>query len=350
LGLAPAGGPGARVVRDVRRLLALRNRVLDDYPFYPRSGGLGLVWLVPWDGRVPLSPSALDPLYVEICRRVRLCARPGGGLTALVTGSAAARVDAKALSGRTGDPWTPLMADGDARKALTVDASGFSYKRLVPLLFPPATDPKAPVRAPLQLLADDDAPAGLRIVARAVVRGQGKTEGYHEREVPVSQTLRRFLGAAQATDEAAAVAAARVSDASTFARRVLYPAVLTVYTAAPSARERARDDDTAKRRAGAALTTFDGAVDTRFFADLDEELANAGDAEAQREVRRRWLLALRDLGRGILNDVLRAAPTAAMRHYRTSARAQRRFDAAFRHHFGDRTAQPSASPAPVTPA
>jgi CRISPR system Cascade subunit CasA len=348
-GIGPEGGPGARIVRDVRRLLTTRTRMLDEYAHYPGRGGIGLVWLVSWDGKVSLAPNRLDPFYVEVCRRVRL-ADGLGRLQALVAGSAAARVDAKVLSGRTGDPWTPLMPDGDGRKAFTADAGGFSYKRLVPLLFPSPTDPKAPTRAPLQEWAPDDPDEGLSVVARVVVRGQGKTEGVHERRVPVSKTLRRFLSPEVATDEAARVASARVEDAGQFARRVLFPAVLAVYTAAPSAGERARDDDAAKGRANAALARFDAAVDATFFSDLEAELMLPGNSVAQNAVRGTWLARLRDIGRDVLDSVLHSAPSAAMRHYRTRVRARGRFDAAFRRHFGHRVPDadgPAAIPGSV---
>jgi CRISPR system Cascade subunit CasA len=339
-GVAPSARPGDRVTRDVRRLLALRARLLDEHPYYPDRGGRGLLWLAPWDGKLSLPPSTLDPFYVEVCRRVRLAADSiTGELHALATGSAAARVDAKALSGRTGDPWTPLMPGGDGRKALTVDAGGLTYKRLVPLLFPRPSDPKAPTRAPLQEVADDDADEGLAVVARAVVRGQGKTEGFHERRVPVSRTMRPFLGPVVASDAAAKLAGERVEDAGLFARKVLYPAALAVFTAAPSSAERARDDDTAKARAGRAVARLDARVDASFFAALDTELAMRDDPDAARAERARWLLHLRDVGRAVLDEVLAAAPTAAMRHHRTRVRALRRFDAAFRRHFGER-AQP----------
>ncbi|GEO18004.1 type I-E CRISPR-associated protein Cse1/CasA [Microvirga aerophila] len=47
VGLAPASGRmGAHVMRDIRRLVTLRPRLLDAYPHY-RDDGLALVWLRP---------------------------------------------------------------------------------------------------------------------------------------------------------------------------------------------------------------------------------------------------------------------------------------------------------------
>lgn len=332
-GIVPPGGPGRRVVRDVAALRDLRKRVLDDFPIYPSDGGIGLVWLEAWDGAKPLAPKSLDPFYVEICRRVRLVSDENGSIAALATGTKAARIDAKALRGRTGDPWTPLVRDADGRKALTLDSRGLSYKRLVPLVFPSLTDADAAVRAPLQVVRPDDDDNGLTMLARTVVRGQGGTEGFHERSIPVSRPVRRFM-TEHPTDEAAAVAASRVADAGLFGRKVLYPAALAVSTAAPSQGERNRDDDTAKSRAGAAITAFEALVDATFFSDLEAELNGVADVVASTAVRNEWLLSLREHGRTVLSHFIAGAPKAAMRDYRTQVRARDLFERTFRRQFG----------------
>jgi CRISPR system Cascade subunit CasA len=245
------------------------------------------------------------------------------------------RIDAKALNGRTGDPWVPLIADGPARKALTLDAEGFSYRRLVPLLFPRPTDSGAPTQSLLQRITDSDAEVGLAIMARGVVRGQGKTEGYHERRIPVSRRLRRSLGPAMATDAVAKIAEERVENAGVFARKVLFPTAMTIFTGAPGSRERARDDEVSKARARTVSAAFERAVDARFFVDLSVELEVLEDSDARRAVRGEWLLALRDIGRHLVDEALAAAPDAAMRHYRIAARAHRRFESAFHSQFGE---------------
>src|SRR4051794_31183583 len=67
--------------------------------------------------------------YVEICRRVRLTEN-GGRLQARAGGSKAARIT-PIPGGVTGDPWAPVVVDKDgSEKVLTVDASGFGYRRM----------------------------------------------------------------------------------------------------------------------------------------------------------------------------------------------------------------------------
>ncbi|HYD53942.1 MAG TPA: hypothetical protein VEA99_14995 [Gemmatimonadaceae bacterium] len=330
----------------MRALLEERAAILEDYrDCYPATGGIGLVWLEPWDGATSLPLEKLDPYYVEICRRVRLGVRDGDTLYALTKPSerSVSRVDSDQMpGGRTGDPWVPLAVEKGIRVAYTAPKRPFRYDRLVSLIFPLSTDAHAATPARLQVPRQADDAGALRIVARVLVRDRMKTGtfGYHERHVAVTKSMRRMLGLNQVSDYAAHVAAERVKDASEIARRVLYPALLAVYTAAPSATERQRDDDTAKDRVRRALDRFDDAVDATFFADLDEELRHDGDATAQQAVRSRWLASLRERGHAVLESALASAPRAAMRHYRTQVRARARFGAAFARHFGERLAPP----------
>ncbi len=335
IGVAPRGGPGRRFRRDVQRLVDLRASLLEEYDSYPSHDGRELLWLYPWEGSISLSPKSLDLFYIEVCRRVRLGADAAGELSAFGKGTKAARIDAKALKGRTGDGWTPLMPDGGDRKALTIDGGSFGYKRFTSLLFPRSSDADAPQRSPLQTIAPDDDEDGLTIVARGLVRGQGKTEGYHERRVAVSKSLRRFL-VERPTDKGAAVATSRVEDAGTLARKVLYPAALQVFTAAPLTGERKRDDDTAKKRASRVLDLFDRAVDREFFSDLSKELDVIDDEVAASVVRSRWIERMMKLARDMLDDCARSAPSAAMRTYRTRARSRDVLEYGFRKHFGAR--------------
>ena len=124
VGVAPLGAWGARWIADVQTLLAQRNAIADQQG-YADDDGHALLWLLPWAGTESLGMASLDPLYIEICRRVRLAA-DGERLMARVTGSKAARIAAKDRNGITGDPWTPVDAADD--KALTVSGAGFEYK------------------------------------------------------------------------------------------------------------------------------------------------------------------------------------------------------------------------------
>lgn len=347
LAVGPDGDVSARFRRDVSRMDALKDEIAAARE-YPTKRGIRLVWLEPWDGVTSLKLGALDPYYVEICRRVRMV-RSGDHFAALASGSKATRIEAKAVNGVTGDPWTPVIANKDGAKALTVDARGWSYQPLVRLLFPRSDDKKETVGpAPLQnWVAEDDAKE-LAYLARALVRGQGKTEGFFERRVPVSKALRARFGAGRPTDEFAAIAHERVAEAGKFAAKVLFPAVMAALTGAPrtDAGERARDDDKTKDRARARQGLFDRGVDDHFFEDLDRELAVHEDADARRRVRAEWIVGrLKPLGKAALEAALAGAVSpGSNREWRIRVAAHDVFEARFHKQFGDQIAATSVAP------
>jgi CRISPR system Cascade subunit CasA len=88
VGIVPPGGAGAHLRRDIGRMLGLRGDTVARNQC-AQEGGIGLLWLTPWDGATSISLSALDPYYIEICRRVRLVAANNGhhGLGRLIQGA-----------------------------------------------------------------------------------------------------------------------------------------------------------------------------------------------------------------------------------------------------------------------
>ena len=311
LGLAPPGGPGAHLQRDIGRLVAMNGRP----PLSEgcaEQDGLVLVWLRPWDGTASLSRSELHPLYVEICRRVRLFADEKGRVTARVGGSKVPRI-APMPGGVTGDPWTPIRRDKDGQKALTVDPRGFSYRPLVELLWPRNGDPSA-----LQDPAPDDVAEGLVLVARALVRGQGKTEGYHERRVPISRKVRRRMGGSQATDRVAEAAHERVKLAGEVNSALRF-ALLALFENGPDKVD--GQNKAALAKAEVFLGRFERTVDQNFFDDLWHEV-DADDAEAGYACRAAWVRSLLKLAEEILEVADGAAAKAVRRRYRARVRAR----------------------------
>lgn len=186
LGLAPlGGGMGAHLYRDIRAMLAGRDQLLHEYGGLYDEEGIALVWLEPWDGAASLRLTRLDPWFIEICRRIRFVPE-GEGFRVVGGGTAAARIDAKAQNGKTGDFWAPVNdAEG---KSFSLNARGFSYRVLCRLLFGDGSERL--FRLPPAMIAQPGE-TDMALVARGVTRGQGKTEGFHERIVPVHRGLMR---------------------------------------------------------------------------------------------------------------------------------------------------------------
>jgi CRISPR system Cascade subunit CasA len=322
-GAAPR--PGARFVRDLRILLRGRNGILKHNDLKP-TGGLGLVWLQPWDGQSQIRFSDLDPFYIEVCRRVRLEERDGV-LVARTAGSKKARITAADLKGRTGDPWAPIeLTDGNNKawpepKALSITGEGFSYQKMTELLLKRRYRPSL-----AQEIADDDGDEGLALAACGLARGQGKTDGYHERIVPVSKYVIRMFRS-RATDELAGWAEERVKEAGMLRRKVLRPALFVLLQDGPE-QVNFRATETSDR-ADRFLDRLDAAIDAEFFGDLWEEAARAeAGKDAQEAVRHAWHRRIVELARELLIEASDAVPHASMRRYRARVRAEAMFKGA----------------------
>lgn len=338
IGAAPAsGGWGAELRRDILRLVDHRSEIIKDDTLHAASSGLCLLWLEPWDGTTSYDAQQLDPYYVEICRRVRL-RKVGGRIVAHRGSSSAARINqpkgkyqGKDFTLPTGDPWTPV--ETDSGKPLTLDGSGFHYRRVVNLLDPEKFRP-----APLQTLFDADSDGGAQIVFAAVVRGQGETQGYHERRIHVPERLKpvfmRQTGSGDRSAVLARVARGRTEDVATIASKALRPALFALYQAAPEKLD--FQDPKAKAKAQTFLDQFDRAVDEDFFERLFEEVAEPVGSDAAKACRKAWIEdCLRARAREALAAAEAGSPLSGVRRYRARAAAQGLLDGAITNAFPD---------------
>lgn len=326
VGLAVGRHPGLRWQHDVANLLHHRDAVCEQMGLRP-NGGHALLWLLPWDGDVSLAFDSLDPHYIELCRRTR-CILDDGRLLAVSTGSRVARIDAKALNGRTGDPWTPI--DVAAGKALTINNRGYDYRLASELLF--GGGPYAGGCAQdlsLRSNLPDDQP--VRLSMRGLVRGQGKTEGYHEREVPIAAKVRQQL-AGDGRRRLARQARERI-DAIADLRKLLWVALLTLFSNGEAGGD---PGQTLKDLASTCTRTFELAEDLRFFDDLDIEI----HADDEIAVRLDWLLGLAERGEAVLRDAFIAGPRSGMQRYRARSAALARWHGALRSPKGPPSLQP----------
>ena len=313
--LAPSAGPGAHLCRDILALLERMNSLLNKYPF--QDDGIGLLWTVPWDGAKSeeLLLSHLAPLYIEVCRRVRLRCGADNGLTGLRTSSKAARIESKALNGQTGDPWTPI--DTKNAKSLTLASGGFTYNRVVDYLT--SADWQQPV-----LFQSTPAEQKTQLVARAMVRGQGKTEGYYERIIPLRQRTKQAFGRAGGTQELGDLARDRIEKIRTV-QRILSHAV-QVFIA------RGQDDNLSpegRRLARPWLGRLDEIVDTRFFEDLQDEFELDGPPERHAKSLE-WQGWLVNQARNVLHDAEDSLPCPAIHRYKARVRADGLFEGRIR--------------------
>lgn len=318
LSLAPMGGVGAHVRRD---MVALLHHRTDTIEALPRGNSLhALLWTIPWDGTTEegLSIGNLDPLYIEICRRIRLYADSGDRLQARRATSKGPRVEARHLNGMTGDPWTPV--NKKEGKSLTLAAGGFTYQRIVDYLTP------GDYQQPVLLKPTRDERAASRdmlLVARAMVRGQGKTKGYYERSVPLRSRVVRALGTVAGTESLGDMSRKRIEQIR-IVQRILSHAIRTFIARGRS--ENIRRED--RRLARPWLDQLDAAVNADFFEALQTEFE--ASPEDRPAVRRLWLLGIVDKARILVRDAANALPCPAAYRYRARTSAEALFEGRLR--------------------
>ncbi|HSR53200.1 MAG TPA: type I-E CRISPR-associated protein Cse1/CasA [Acidobacteriota bacterium] len=311
LGFAAGLDWSQRFQRDVGTWLQERSRLIDHYG-YPQSGGAALLWLQPWDGQEQVPLRTCDPFFIEVCRRVRL-RETGQGLEAVFRPSKGTRVAVhKDHKGSTGDIWSPVHKTTDA--VLSVSRSGFSYRLLNRVLF--KGDYKHNPALQIQDLGSDEP----LLVAQVLARGQGVTEGYHERVVPLTLRAKRFLALAEEREKLAERAQDWVDRAQTAEHRVLHPAICCLLQGG------ADDLDLRDQRTHPWLDRLDRAIDRVFFQDLWESL------ESDQDPVRAWEERLVNLAQRELKDAVAACPTPLARSPRARARAELRFWGAARKH------------------
>lgn len=311
-GMTPSLEWARRVLRDVRVALKARPALFSDtYPYQPT--GTALLWVEPWDGTVSSAMASLDPFFIEICRRVRVTRGPAG-LQVLMTSTKVPRLEGKIMQGSTGDLWTPVDVVRGA--ALTLPGAGLTYARMSQLLF----DDDWVRPAALELSVEDgDHPLA---VARALVRGQGKTEGLHERVVMVPPRTRNLFARPQGRARLGSLAKQRIEAARTLRLKVLKPAVCALLQG--GADDLRFDDD----RGDWLLDEIDRRVDSEFFPRLFEDVHLESDAAEAR-----FQEHLRKLGEETLELAIRSLPTSASRRERAIAAAEGRFWGGLRKNF-----------------
>lgn len=323
VGISPANiGFGAQIRRDIERLCYIRSEIYDQFVGYSESGGLGLVWLEPWDGVQQLDRSKLDAFYVEICRRIRL-ASTLTGLVAHRTGSDNDRIrEPDGLEGLTGDPWTPILNHKQKYRPFVIYDDGLSYSRVASLF-----DGARTQQSPLQCPASAEGKDGMVLLLRGIgiQRGkQGVSASFHERQVFVPQKAVSILRQ-DASKKLGGISIQRVEDARGLVRDVLAPALAALFG----------NSSASDKKSEPYLAAFDREIDAGFFEALFEEVT-LDDHDAKADARRRWLLDLKSRAEDILATAEAGSPLSLVRRYQARAAAHRVLQGAFLRVFADK--------------
>lgn len=299
--------PGLWFRRDVGVAREARERLLDEGSFGYAEDGLGLVWLAPWPEGTQLSLSELDPLFVEVCRRVRL-KEEGGRIRAEKGASKKTRIAAETMKGNLGDIWAPIHKA--EAKSLTLGDGDFDYRRMADLLA--GADWALPASA--RHHAGDGA---MLLVAAALARGNSRTDGYRERLVPLRADVAALID--QRPEAVGRAARALIDLVDTF--RTTLRGALALAAAGGMGDQRKKGH---YRFADAAAAQLDRFADSQFFPALWELVAADAAADAAREARARtaFLEALWSETRRLFEAALPSVPCTSMLRPRAEANAR----------------------------
>jgi CRISPR system Cascade subunit CasA len=301
LGLSPELSFGARFQRDLDVLIDQHD---DLTTLYDIEDGHTLIWTVPWNGEkssaLPLRKC--DPYFIEVCRRIRFT-EEGGDIVCWRATSKGQRIDApSSLNGRTEDPWTPV--DSEEEKSLTLSGEGFTYEKLQEIVFGKYVRP-----ASLQRHNGDD--GAMYLTARAMVRGQGKTEGLHHRIIPIPEEVYGLFPDKEAMDELADRAKQRVKLVSKVESNVLRPAVAALLSAG-------EDEDVDWEQVQPWIDAFDDTVDDHFFDYLWASVEAEDEAEAEHE----WEAFLRNEAEQQFDEAQDSVPLPNIRRWEALSAAR----------------------------
>lgn len=335
--LRPGPRWGGRFTRAVSMLLRRRDAVWERVDLFRPANGLALAWLRAWDDDGQLQLQELDPYFIEVCRRVRLVANSAGRIHGVARPAKKPRTNAKAFLGNLGDPWVPIDLRASSPRALTVGDAGFDYRLTRRILFSQKeTEPALAVRP---LPGEETRDCELHLAA--LVRGQGRTDGFHERVIPLPRETVPYFDEALGPDpvddpddddggheppESLADLSRSMVERAAAARTVLRQA-LVIFLQGP--------DNPDFRARPPFLTRFDRRVDDEFFGCLF-----AAPGRGWERAHTGWQVLLRDLTRQLAEEAWMRLSAPIARREKARAAAERRL------HFGLRHALPGAYPDP----
>ena len=302
LGLAPTRGASTQIdpsgwwSRDVACLLDGRTGI----------AGKALIWQEPWLEGQSLDLSALDPLFIEVCRRIQLTS-VDGRIEAARSTSKAARIAGKEVKGNLGDPWAPVhLSEG---KSLTLSDQDWTHELLFRLLF------KSPPEWAVPPLADRqarDARGPMLLVAEAFARGNSKTDGFKSRMVPVPLAMVRELFG----ERPKAIAPGVLVDIAAVDLALRNGLVIV---AAGGVREKVKSEH--YNRSLHARKALRRQADMMFFPELWTRMSATSDAGFT-PIRRAFLKQLARIARDEFDRALPAMPCSSLMRPRAEARGR----------------------------
>ena len=302
VGVTHAGRLHRTFIRDLELLLETWDDLVESRQY--ANNGVTLVWNEPWDGRSSLEAEQLAPHFIEVCRRIRLTPSPQG-IRCFTSTSTARRCLRAIKGGDVGDPWIPV--DRDKATALNIGGRGFGYALTADLLF---KNNFAPAAAQNLRPGDGDS---IVMSLWGLARGQGGTEGLHERSVVLSGPVRRLLGQPDGRAVLGRRSSSAIQEASDMRTKVLFPALKQIALGGKVVNDQ-----------------FDFRVDEIFFDTLFAAIEDDDDA-----ARLHWKHTLKEVAWRELQSAIDRCSVPDARRYRAISDAERMFRGCLKKQFPD---------------
>lgn len=234
--------------------------------------------------------------------------------------SSSDRIAAKELRGVVGDAWLPVdMSDTtdaktDGQKALTVSARGLDAELMRRLVFEDGML-QTPLHKPVS-----DWHGDLWLSASVLVRGQGKTDGFHEQRVPIpAPSQPRVFGPPKEREPLLQLSKTAIEMAGDMQYKVLKPAIFAFLE---GGREELRlDRDVSQMWWGQFGSRFGQSWSEDFFPWLWSIVDPSDDESALR----RWAEKLRTFALEVFREALLVMPERSGHRWRSRTRAERIF-------------------------
>ena len=292
--LTPSARLGRHIKRDILALQERRAALVEKYDYVFADSGIELVWIEKWDGECAINLDELNPFYIEICRRIRLFYHQDPQyIYGKKVGSKLARINAKELSGRVGDPWMPISIGGKSEGALRLTKKDrFGYRQISGCLNP--SNYELP---PIFLTESEQKyPSEMLLVARGIVSypkrsGSGtETWGYDERVIPLRLSTLQIFGRPGGTKMLGEISKNRIYNVRKV-QDILCHAVATFAAKGDGNRKNhGKGNPKPNDVAQLWINRLDDLVDVRFFDDLQTEFKEE-NLEKRNGIRQEWLIS-----------------------------------------------------------
>jgi hypothetical protein len=308
MGARIGGSNGETFRHDVAVMLRGWDRIRETNGL---EGNVWALWAEPWDGTGSLPSRRLDPAFIPTARLVRLGAPEDGVFrTVWFRPTKRARVEDLTGGGNLGDPFTPLVPDPNKagiRKVRGTLGKGYDYTEVVRLLFGEDAERSPSVEALRE--SDDGTRPDLAVLFQGVAYEQGKTGGFHRREVLLPPSALPLFDDPDPVRTAHAEMLGMVRDA----KSALRGAARIFLNGEP----RPRDGDAG--RVDLPALALEARVDPIYLAHLFgfAERQGSGDTNWRWE----WGGVLRDLARDAFEKTLPALPASTARLYEREVEA-----------------------------